>query len=328
VKQYRLFLIILIFPFATSLGRNARLAISAADGALSHFRISPADQKFRDDTTVLESLHQPAKTPQPGEWRYDHLEPGQTFSQFALSEPTRLTAERNVIYVQPIGSFSDSQGRIVELSAEFLGLDYSCPVEVLPHIPEDVIPSEARRIHPHTNKLQFQSSWIHSVYLKPRLPDNAVVLLALTATDLWPGLDWNFVFGEASLQDRVGVWSIARLGNPDGGLDEFRTCLRRTLKIASHETGHMFSLQHCIHFDCNMSAGNDLEECDRYPLYFCPECAAKLHWSIRPNVASRYERLADFCERNSLQEESRYYARAALLMHQSETSSLRKASAN
>ena len=314
MKRYRLFLIVLIFPFATSIGRNARLAISAADGMWSDLKISSADQKFREDTTVLEPLHQPAKSPQPGEWRYDHLEPGQTFSQFALSEPTRMTPERNVIYVQPIGMFSDSQRRIVELSAEFLGLDYCCPVEVLPDIPEDVIPSEARRIHPHTQQLQFQSSWIHSVYLKPRLPDDAAVLLALTATDLWPGLDWNFVFGEASLKYRVGVWSIARMGNSDAGIDEFRTCLRRTLKVASHETGHMFSLQHCIHFDCNMAAGNDLEECDRYPLYLCPECAAKLHWSIRPDVLARYQTLAEFCRQNYLQQEAHYYSHAAELL--------------
>ncbi len=48
-------------------------------------------------------------------------------------------------------------------------------------------------------------------------------MLALTTSDLWPGEGWNFVFGQASLSERVGVWSLHRLGNPQ---IEFTTCLR------------------------------------------------------------------------------------------------------
>ena len=40
-------------------------------------------------------------------------------------------------------------------------------------------------------------------------------MLAITAFDLWPGPGWNFVFGQASLTERVGVWSMARNGDPD-----------------------------------------------------------------------------------------------------------------
>ena len=66
--------------------------------------------------------------------------------------------------------------------------------------------------------------------------------LALTASDLWPGQGWNFVFGEASLRQRIGVWSIYRNGDPE---TDFQLCLRRTLSTASHETGHILGMAHC-----------------------------------------------------------------------------------
>ena len=83
---------------------------------------------------------------------------------------------------------------------------------------------------------------LHDV-LPPRLSQDAAVLIALTAADLWPGEGWNYVFGQASLSDRVGVWSLHRFGDAEESDDAFRQCLRRTLKTASHETGHMFSMR-------------------------------------------------------------------------------------
>ncbi len=69
--------------------------------------------------------------------------------------------------------------------------------------------------------------------LRRRLPDDACVFLALTASDLWPGAGWNFVFGQALLRERVGVWSIYRNGDPTESDDAYRLCLRRTIKLLS-----------------------------------------------------------------------------------------------
>ena len=49
----------------------------------------------------------------------------------------------------------------------------------------------------------------------PRRPEDAVAVLGLTTSDLWPGEGWNFVFGQASLRDRIGVWSLYRFGDPE-----------------------------------------------------------------------------------------------------------------
>jgi len=46
--------------------------------------------------------------------------------------------------------------------------------------------------------------------LKTRLPEDAFALLGVTMMDLYPDPNWNFVFGQASLRDRVGVYSFTR----------------------------------------------------------------------------------------------------------------------
>lgn len=47
----------------------------------------------------------------------------------------------------------------------------------------------------------------------------------------------------------------------------FRLCLRRTLMIAAHETGHVLTMQHCIAAQCLMNGVNNQEERDRTPLH-------------------------------------------------------------
>ena len=78
---------------------------------------------------------------------------------------------------------------------------------------------------------------LHEI-LEPERPADALAYLALTASDLWPGQGWNFVFGEANLRQRTGVWSIYRNGDPGQDLTLY---LRRTLGTASHELGHVLS---------------------------------------------------------------------------------------
>lgn len=133
--------------------------------------------------------------------------------------------------------------------------------------------------------------------LKTRRPKDAVAVLALTATDLFPQPSWNFVFGQASLDERVGVWSLARYG--DAGKD-YATVLRRTLLVAIHETGHMFGIQHCTTSECGMNGSNNLEESDRAPMAFCAECDMKLWWACGLSPAARYTALADFAKARGL----------------------------
>ena len=135
-------------------------------------------------------------------------------------------------------------------------------------------------------------------------------MLALTATDLWPGEGWNFVFGQASLTERVGVWSIARYGDPAESDAAYRTCLLRTLKVAVHETGHMLGIQHCTAFACGMNGSNSAEEMDRNPLAFCPECSAKIWWACQIAPKDWFTTLEQFADRWDLADEAAFWKRS------------------
>jgi len=190
-------------------------------------------------------LHKRLGKPQPGEWLWHHPEPGQTYRQYVESRPVRPTPKRRTIYVQPLGEFTPAQQRIVDLTAEFIGIYFDLPVRKLKPLPLDVVPAHARRVHPAWGDHQVLTGYVLYEVLKPRMPDDACAMIGLTSADLWPGEGWNFVFGEASLRDRVGVWSLYRNGEPEKGEAEFRLCLLRTIKTAAHELGHMFSMAHC-----------------------------------------------------------------------------------
>jgi archaemetzincin len=258
----------------------------------------------------LAPLHTELGDPTAGQWLAHHKEPGQTFAQYLRIRPNQLTRQRNKLYVQPIGKFSRKQQAMIKLSAEFLSIYYNCPVKILETKNETEIPASTQRNHPTWGDHQLLTSYILEKVLAPDLPADAFATIAFTSSDLWPGEGWNFVFGYASLRDRVGVWSLSRFGNPDDGDDAFKKCLQRTLKVATHETGHMFSIQHCIKYECNMQGSNSLPESDSQPVSLCPECHAKILHATGANPTERFERLIKFCQAHQLSDQLAYFNNA------------------
>jgi archaemetzincin len=258
----------------------------------------------------LRPLHEKLGKPKPGEWLDSHKEPGQTFSQYASKKPNVLRPQRNKLYIQPIGEFSHKQNEIIEASREYMSLYFQCEAVILDPIDESVIPESAKRIHPQWNVKQWLTSTILEDILTPRLPDDAFASIAMTNTDLWPGDGWNFVFGYASYRKRVGVWSLNRLGDPETNVETYKRCLHRTLKLATHETGHMFSILHCKKYHCNMQGSNHQEEADGQPMALCPECHAKIIFATGCNPTKRYTQLADFCDAHDMTEEVVYFRKA------------------
>jgi archaemetzincin len=122
---------------------------------------------------------------------------------------------------------------------------------------EDV-PARAKRKHPVLGMEQMKTTYVLDELLKPDRPKDALAYIAFTSSDLYPQDDWNYVFGQASLRDRTGVWSLYRNGDPAESDKAFLLCLRRTLSTASHETGHILTIQHCIANECNMNGANNL----------------------------------------------------------------------
>jgi archaemetzincin len=248
-------------------------------------------------------LHTKLGKPEPGDWLDRFPEVGQTYEQYVRSHPVRANTARSVIYVQPLGDFSPSQQKIIERASEFLGLYFQLPVKTRQSLSLDTIPITARRKPSGGRSEQILSTYVLDRVLKPRLPKDAVALIAFTTADLWPGQGWNYVFGQASLADRVGVWSIHRYGDPAGGDDASRLCLLRTLKTATHETGHMFSMPHCTFYECNLCGSNHLVEGDRHPLELCPVCLAKLCYATGADPAKRFHALIEFHRTHGLKAE-------------------------
>lgn len=262
--------------------------------------------RVEQELVRLRALHGPLPAPQPGDWVLSHPEPGQTFAEYLDGEPSRPTASRSTLYVQPIGLFSAEQREIVRLAAEYLGLYFRLPVQILPDLPTQVISVSAVRRHPRTHELQLHTGTVLSDVLAPRLPADAAAYIALTAIDLFPHPRWNFVFGQASLSGtaRLGIWSLARFGNPAQSDPHFRLALRRTLKTATHETGHLFGMRHCKAHPCSMNGANSLEEADRWPLHPCPECLAKLLWLTGTTSAEWLRGVLAFYEKHGLTAEA------------------------
>ncbi len=256
----------------------------------------------------LKPLHKPLPKPSPNDWLARHDEPGQTLHQYLRADPVTLTKDRNTIYVQPLGPLTKQEREIVELSAEYLGLYFNCAVKIRDELSLDLIPQGKRRVH--FGDEQILTTYVLNDVLKSRLPDNAAAYIAFTATDLWPGKGWNFVYGQASLRNRVGVWSLARNGDPTESDAAYQLCLLRTLKTATHETGHMFSIKHCIAHECNMCGRNHRDESDRSPLYLCPICMAKICWATNADPIERYRKLQEFSEENGLEAEAGFFAKS------------------
>ena len=268
--------------------------------------------KFRK----LVPLHTTLGKPQPGDWLDRHDEPGQTFRQYVRGRPVKPDRVRRVINIQPLGDFNRTEREILDKTAEFMGIYFDLPVKLREDLPLSTIPNEARRTHPTWGDKQILTTYVLDEVLRRRLPDDACVFLALTASDLWPGEGWNFVFGQASLRERVGVWSIYRNGDPTESDDAYRLCLRRTIKTATHETGHMFSMRHCTLYKCNMCGSNHRAESDRHPLALCPLCLAKLCYATDADPQKRFQKLVAFCRENGLQDEQAFYEKLLSALRQ------------
>ena len=82
------------------------------------------------------------------------------------------------------------------------------------------------------------------------------------------------------------------------------------IKLATHETGHMFSMKHCINAQCNMQGSNHLQEADAQPLHLCSQCHAKTVYAINAKPIERMKRLLKLCEKYKFEDEVKYYKAA------------------
>ena len=276
---------------------------AAPEPTTSAFYQAAADQ--------IRPLFETKKPAQPGDWLADKKEPGQTFAQYLTTDPNRRTATRAKLYLQPIGDFTAMETSMVGKLKEFMQQFFGMEVVTLAKIGLEKIPNSARRDAPSSGKKQLLTTHLLDKLLLPSRPKDAVAVLAITSSDLWPGDGWNYVFGQASLEQRVGVWSTARFGDPNQDPARY---LRRVLQVAVHETGHMLGIKHCTAYECCMNGSNNLAESDRAPLFFCAECEPKIWWACSIHPAARAKELAAMAKRFSMETEASHWSRVAEIL--------------
>ena len=267
-------------------------------------------EPYRELEHTLRPLADPLPAPRPGDWLAEHDEPGQTFAEYRDARPVRRSDGLSTIYLCFVGEFSEAQRRVLELTRQYLALFFDGPVEVNRHVPLASIPARARRTHPSWGDPQVLTGYVLHELLEPERPADALAYVALTAADLWPGRGWNFVFGQANLRERTGVWSLYRNGDPGRGDAAFHLALRRTLATASHELGHILTMHHCTAFRCLMNGSNHQEERDRRPLHLCPVCLRKLCWNLQAEPIPYLTKLKAFCRTQGLDAEAHWYEQA------------------
>ena len=276
----------------------------AAIGSTSH--LSPELQRAFDPN----GDYVPMPTPRPGEWLAEHPEKPQSYDAF-LNQDTRIpVAPRNVIYLLPIGDFPPSAPPLPALT-KIVHAFFMLEVRVLPAVAVKDVAAKTR-IHPSTKKRQLLAPDVLA-WLTKRLPDDAFGLVAITMEDLYPEESWNFVFGMASLRERVGVQSFARqdpafFGDPrEDGWQQL--ALRRATWTLVHEIAHMFGLTHCTYWSCVVAGSNHQAEADSRPLHPCPVCLRKLHSSIKFDPAAREEALAKVLRELGITDEAEWSER-------------------
>jgi archaemetzincin len=260
--------------------------------------------RLRDQMAAVEKFSTPMQI-KKGDWLDTRREQGETFDQYREAKPVRLIAERRTIYLQPIGEFTATQLKIAEDAAEYLRAFYGLDVTVNRRRDLGSVPANERRRVEYRNNLQIRTSYFLRDVLPMIIPEDAAAIVAFTNFDLYSEPTRAFVFGEAAIGERVAVWSFYQFVDAKTRRVNRDLLLRRTLKIAAHETGHALSMRHCTKYECLMAGTNNLDETDRRPADNCPECMAKVAWATGYDLAERYRRLAEFWKSRSFPEEHR-----------------------
>ena len=260
-------------------------------------------EAYRTESDEASKLFRRMGKPQPRDWLASHHEPGQLAREYARDSYTRKTAERHTIYLQPLGELSSLHRRCVDQMGRCAKAFFDCRAEVLRAVPLPEGAYNAGRGQADGRKLME--------FLGQRVPENAVVLLGVTGTDLYrEGM--NFVFGLGNRSARTCLCSLFRYGN------DYPTLLRRALKVMNHEVGHAFSLPHCIFYHCLMNGSGSLPESDRRPIHYCPVCLEKLRLAVGFDPAKRLKALGTFYRSVGFHDDARFVERRLAFVPQRE----------
>lgn len=250
--------------------------------------------------------------PQPGEWMKEHPEPVQTFQEFTASKPVRPTVGRHTIVLSPVGKMTDKERARLDVLREFMEIYYTLPVRIGPPLALEGVKFRDRTLLGNPVRQYLADDILYRV-LKPALPADAACLIGTTMDDLYPEEAWNYVFGQATIAQRVGIYSLRRLypafWNKAETPEAEHLGMVRGLLLLVHETGHMFGVEHCQKYACAMNGTNSLRESDAQPIHLCPDCLKKCRWGLGFDITTRYEALRKFYAAHAMPAEAEWVAK-------------------
>lgn len=252
------------------------------------------------------------RRPGPHDWLASHPEPGQTFAAFVAGHPVVPGPAQRTLYLQPLGQFHTGTEPPLDLLSRFAAAFFALEAVMLPVAP---LTGVTTRINSYTGARQLLTRDLLAL-LAHRRPAGACCVVGITMDDLYPDPAWNFVFGEASPRERVGVYSFARYLPGEAGEAASSLLLRRSCKVLAHETAHLLGIAHCVFYACLMNGSNNLPESDARPLHLCPVDLRKLQYSTGFDVAARYRDLLAYTKDVGFTDEARWLASQLLHIEQ------------
>jgi archaemetzincin len=262
----------------------------------------------------LRPIAVPLGKPKPGEYRaaFGDREYGQSFASYLVARGQPDHQRSTTFALIRIGRLTETQSAILDDTTIFLEAFLGCHIDELPLIELDVLPSDAFRAMEGSR--QIRSDYLLEQYVKRSASDRFLGTLGVTADDMYAGEGSYYLGGEASPTTRCGIVSIKRLGNPDQSPESKKSFRLRLLKIMTHEMGHILGITHCNAWSCGMQGSMSGEEARRQPVEFCPECLAKLFWTMDLQPQKRAKLLHKLAERWGLEPEARHWKRSLELL--------------
>lgn len=155
----------------------------------------------------MSNIFKPIEKPEPGDWLHSQKEKPQPFENYKLPYVNFVTPEKKTIYLLPFGKFN---AKFMDRLVAFCGVFY--PGTLVKVLPEQDLLKEIPNITKRKNTFgdQFLCADILTYMKQKCVPKDAYCVMGITLCDIYPGSNWNYVYGWATYTSRVAIFSFVR----------------------------------------------------------------------------------------------------------------------